>query len=286
VEGYHDEPPPTNPPVANENAPFAPITFGVVPRRAEGTGCQLLETVHDPHVRLALHSHQDVSIDVVLAGGFEERVGRRTFQRSRGSLLIKPAGIAHANSYGGSATRSVLLQLSVTSSLLADCSDWLSGDAIHIVDAAASRFGRSLVAILRRGESSMTGLDDTIAAILAGLASRRRRRPREPNSAAVVRLVREMIIDGGQPFHLATLARTYGLSPSELTHAFRRRYACTPGAVIRRQRLDRASRMLREPSLTLSQIAARSGFSDQAHFTREFRRLSGTTPGEYRRAGC
>jgi AraC-like DNA-binding protein len=43
-----------------------------------------------------------------------------------------------------------------------------------------------------------------------------------------------------------------------------------------------ASRRLVGTRESLSGIAATSGFADQSHFTREFRRLTGMTPGRYR----
>jgi len=44
---------------------------------------------------------------------------------------------------------------------------------------------------------------------------------------------------------------------------------------------SRAARVLR---LGLAEIAGRAGFSDQSHFTREFKRRFGITPGRYRLA--
>jgi AraC family transcriptional regulator len=52
----------------------------------------------------------------------------------------------------------------------------------------------------------------------------------------------------------------------------------------RRQRLDRACLLLRTSALTIAEIASSTGFADQAHLTRECRRLLHTTPRRYRRA--
>ena len=57
----------------------------------------------------------------------------------------------------------------------------------------------------------------------------------------------------------------------------------TPHALIRRRRLQEAAEHIRtEPGTSLSSVAAAHGFSDQAHFAREFRRTLGQTPGVYR----
>jgi AraC family transcriptional regulator len=49
------------------------------------------------------------------------------------------------------------------------------------------------------------------------------------------------------------------------------------------RRVERAKVLLRGGGdLTLAQVAARSGFWDQGHFTRHFKRLVGVTPKHFR----
>ena len=42
--------------------------------------------------------------------------------------------------------------------------------------------------------------------------------------------------------------------------------------------------MLLRDDLSVAEVAQRLGFSDQSHFTRHFRRLTGSPPGQLRRA--
>jgi two-component system response regulator YesN len=53
-------------------------------------------------------------------------------------------------------------------------------------------------------------------------------------------------------------------------------------AYITRVRLTQALRLLRETELSVAEIAASAGFSDQSYFDRRFRRAFGKTPREYR----
>lgn len=58
----------------------------------------------------------------------------------------------------------------------------------------------------------------------------------------------------------------------------------TPHALIRRRRLQEAAEHIRaDPSVSLSTVASAHGFSDQAHFAREFQRFLGQAPREYQR---
>ena len=47
-------------------------------------------------------------------------------------------------------------------------------------------------------------------------------------------------------------------------------------------RITRAKKLLADPALRIHEIAEIAGFSDVAHFSRSFKKLTGLTPGEYR----
>lgn len=78
------------------------------------------------------------------------------------------------------------------------------------------------------------------------------------------------------------LARAAGMSVRAFERAFAAEYGMSPQRYLRRLRLQAASRLLVSTREGLAEIAASCGFADQSHFTREFRRLTGTTPGRYR----
>jgi transcriptional regulator GlxA family with amidase domain len=84
------------------------------------------------------------------------------------------------------------------------------------------------------------------------------------------------------PVGNAELARAAGLSVRAFERAFAAEYGLPPQQYLKRLRLQMASRRLVGTRESLSGIAATSGFADQSHFTREFRRLTGMTPGRYR----
>jgi transcriptional regulator GlxA family with amidase domain len=57
----------------------------------------------------------------------------------------------------------------------------------------------------------------------------------------------------------------------------------SPSAYLRTVRVQASRRLLTTTSRTLAEIAAAVGFTDQSHFTKRFREVTGITPGEYRR---
>lgn len=76
-----------------------------------------------------------------------------------------------------------------------------------------------------------------------------------------------------------TLAREAGLSPAHFARAFKESVGRAPHQHLMALRLDRARRLLDAPNAALSHVALSTGFADQAHFTRFFKRQFGVTPG-------
>jgi AraC-like DNA-binding protein len=81
-----------------------------------------------------------------------------------------------------------------------------------------------------------------------------------------------------QKIGLEALAAMAGLSTHHFARAFHQSVGMPPHSYLLSRRLDRAERMLRETELPLSEIAASTGFSDQSHLARHFRRRTGMSP--------
>lgn len=83
---------------------------------------------------------------------------------------------------------------------------------------------------------------------------------------------------------LADLAAEAGLSAHYLIRAFRRHTGFTPHAYLVNRRVNAARHLLRRRDASIADVAAATGFCDQAHFTRAFKARVGVTPGSYRAA--
>jgi AraC family transcriptional regulator len=81
---------------------------------------------------------------------------------------------------------------------------------------------------------------------------------------------------------LGALAARLDVHRVHLARAFRDHYGETVGDQLRRVRLLRAVRLLRESEAPLSRVAADAGFADQSHMTRALRSALGVTPGQAR----
>jgi AraC-like DNA-binding protein len=103
-----------------------------------------------------------------------------------------------------------------------------------------------------------------------------------PGTGAVARQVMNRLADQltGPPA-LAELAAEAGLSRYQLLRAFRTEVGMPPYAWLAQHRVARA-RVLLEQGHRPAAAATLTGFADQAHLTRWFRRVVGVTPGAYR----
>jgi AraC family transcriptional regulator len=115
-------------------------------------------------------------------------------------------------------------------------------------------------------------LCETIPQIKGGLAPWQRRR--------VVELLQEHL-DGG--LKVATLAEECRLSVSHFARSFRRSFGTSPHHYLILHRIDIAKALLSETNNSLVEIAAQTGFSDQAALTRTFATIVGATPAKWRR---
>lgn len=101
--------------------------------------------------------------------------------------------------------------------------------------------------------------------------------------AQMRKLTRHAAAHGDRRLSVGEMAAVVGLSESWFSAVFRKTTGKTPLQWQTEQRIDVAQRLLVESDLNLADIAARLGFSDQAHLTKTFRRIAGETPAAWRR---
>lgn len=87
-----------------------------------------------------------------------------------------------------------------------------------------------------------------------------------------------------RPLATTELALVARLSPGHFCRAFKVSMGETPHAYVIRQRIRRAQMLMLDTCDSLSDIAGVCGLTDQAHLTRLFKRMVGTTPLLWRRA--
>jgi AraC-like DNA-binding protein len=87
------------------------------------------------------------------------------------------------------------------------------------------------------------------------------------------------------PISLRDVAQEVGLSPCRLAHLVKTYTGRTVMQLIYQMRVTHAQKLLANTSQSCTDIAYEVGFNDQSYFIKHFKRLTGTTPMRFRRAG-
>ncbi|WP_052097006.1 helix-turn-helix domain-containing protein [Achromobacter sp. RTa] len=123
--------------------------------------------------------------------------------------------------------------------------------------------------LLRRyGQAGMRGADGRAAGKLGG-----------PLLAKAAEYVEAHL---AQNITLADIAKHCGMSRATFARAFKAAMGMTPFEWVRERRLEHAMGLLRRSDLSLADISAECGFSDQSHFARIFTRNVGLAPRAWR----
>lgn len=110
------------------------------------------------------------------------------------------------------------------------------------------------------------------------------RRHDVPHSPAWLRMTVEYLhAHALENIRLDDVATAAGVHSAHLSRVFRKHYRCSVGQYVRSLRIDLAARELAASHRPIAEIAADFGFADQSHFSRVFAKLTGLTPGRYRK---
>jgi AraC-like DNA-binding protein/ligand-binding sensor protein len=86
-----------------------------------------------------------------------------------------------------------------------------------------------------------------------------------------------------ESFIVKDLATHLRCHPDFLSRKFKQYTGLELSAYLLQIRIARAKQLLDNPKIGIEDAAEQSGFSDRGHFSKVFRRLTGQTPGEYKR---
>lgn len=103
----------------------------------------------------------------------------------------------------------------------------------------------------------------------------------ENKSGISVKLAKEYIDKNfREQISLDDLSELTGVSPFHLNRIFTEETGMSPHAYQIKRRIEFSKRLLLE-GLSIAYVSAESGFTDQSHYTRFFKKITGTTPGRF-----
>jgi AraC family transcriptional regulator len=236
---------------------------------------EIAEFVLTSESSLPEHAHDRPAIAIGLEGCCALVIAESaTTTLAHGDLLTIPADLTHRETVPNGTSRCLLVSGGRSGSV--------AGDGVrHLNSLTIAELGGLLADAL--GGNDSLGAEATAhelhTLVRVGVANEAAR-ARDPGWLAVV--VEYLEDCFRSPPSLSDLSREAGVSREHIARVFRRETGLTVGQFVRLRRVLEGAMCLRQRAADLSEVALHCGYSDQSHFTREFRRFLGTTPHVHR----
>jgi AraC family transcriptional regulator len=255
--------------------------YGRSLRCLDVAGFRMVESSIAADTVLPRHAHERGHFNFVVNGWYQERLGGRELTRQRSALLFLPGDLSHEEVHDVPALHFLIEVDSGYAERLGD-------ESIRLTTPLDLSGGEGRRLVLRMYQE-FSNADSLSPLVIEGLGLEllaltvRRRNSAERRPPPWLTRIRELLeADFSEPFALADLSKTAGVHPVHLAQSFKQWYGCTVGEFVRELRLHDACTALERSDASLAEIAAASGFTDQSHLCRVFRRLKGTSPSAYR----
>ena len=231
------------------------------------------------------HMHEEYSIGVMLGGAETTICNGKSYEARRGDLLFINAEQVHASSSVNSEYRAFKLWPDALERISVSDRNRPPRFPHRIVkDPALFRVLLKLHIDLEK-EGSALEQESQFVSTMALLLERQTdcidlgSNTRQEETK--VRIVREYLKDHyAENVSLSQLTTLTSLSPFHLLRVFRNRAGFPPHEYQTQVRIAHARRLIRA-GMPLSQTAVETGFFDQSHLSRNFKRIVGVTPRQY-----
>jgi AraC family transcriptional regulator len=245
-------------------------------------GLSTAETVGAANLKLPLHSHRLAGFCLILQGGYTESYGKTAIECKPSSVKFHPAGEAHADFYGNKTVRNFIIEFEA---------DWLTdmGANAFIENNPALFSNNSISWLMMKLREEFRSTDAESPLAIEGLVlqliaeASRGKKILEDGCPRWLVLAKDLLDEQfSENLSLAFVAQSVGVHPVYLAHSFRSRYRCSVGEYLRRRRIEFACHKISASKDSLVDIALASGFSNQSHFSRIFKQITGMSPAQYR----
>lgn len=234
------------------------------------------------------HWHDELYLCAIIDGAADLRCVGSSYSTPPDTLVLIPPGEIHANRKRRCTFRCMFID---NQALRAELERFTEQSvAAMSFRTELIRSAKTLASFLRTHRvlgqiESELARDSAVMLFFHALVGRHStahlRSARSGNEDPAVRRIRGFLDEHyAERVSLQDLARLAGLSPYHLHRSFCRKIGMPPHGYQTQVRIHHARGMLRR-GRSISDVACSSGFVDQSHFARHFKKLTGVTPGQY-----
>lgn len=226
-----------------------------------------------PWAQVEPHLHRHTQLSLLFHGEMLEAGDNFGAVHVPASGIFRPAGYRHHNTFYAH-SRGLVIEVEERHRLAA---------ALRELRSPAATVSPALLALGRRIRTELTGGSTASGLALEGLVFEFAAAFLRAMAPAWLDAVKESIASSGmRSVDVDALAATHGITARELEDAFTEHVHCSPAEYARTCSIERAKELLATTRLSIAEIALQTGFYDQAHFTRVFKKTTGITPAKAR----
>ena len=256
--------------------------YGVSSPVRQVSGLRLTERIYAPDFKSPHHSHPEAYFCLILDGTSRQTFGSKSRVREPLTAAFYPPNELQSEMFGSAGGRIFNVEMD---------GRWLRHFREYSVirDESNDVRGGPVVWLLSKLYHEFCRMDHTSGLVVEGLtleliaAASRQLTAHGNHPPRWLEQVRDILHEGfADNLTLACIAQQVGVHPVHLASSFRKKYHCTIGDYRQRLRIEFACSELAKSRSSIAQIALDAGFANQAHFSKVFKRLTGTTPAKYR----
>lgn len=256
--------------------------YGQSFNKQQVAGVILSDLLHSHGKQLPQHSHEMGFFCLLLDGAYAEYYRTKTIAYRPMTITWHPPGVSHRDEIGREGGKFFTVEVQHR---------WLERlrEFANVPDIVNDIHGGELVwlamRLYREHKQAQIGSALAIEGLLLemlAMATRVKMPVEKRPPVWLARVVDRLRAEFQQTLSTSDLAAEAGVHPVHLAAVFRQFHNQTIGEYQQQLRVHHASQLLGNLELPLTDIAQATGFSDQSHLTRTFKRFSGTTPGAFR----
>jgi AraC family transcriptional regulator len=225
-----------------------------------------------------MHYHENSHLSFVLRGGGIEKRKSSQFERLPGQIMFFHAGESHQCISKLFPARNINVE--IESAFLRDNGLTESAVNLSVLKNPNSKFIMLKVYQELLTEDGFSG--PSIKMLLLNLMCLNRKTYSAGGLPVWVNKIKEVLNDKwNEQLSLKDLSEATGVHCVTISKFFPKYFSCTFGEYMRRIKIEKSLQLIKTSPASLTEIAHECGFSDQSHFTRTFKQLTGFLPSQY-----